>query len=219
MTKIYDNHPKILLVEGKEDVRVIPELMETNGVKWVVNKIPVVYIKDNDGYENLVDPDVISSELQASNLSVLGIIIDGDDNPSGRWESIRNASLESIPNIPKALPEEGLIHTAPNGVRFGIWIMPDNNMRGMLETFLTYMIPENNEAVWQFAQEVTQEAKNRGAVFKYTHVDKAEIYTWLAWQNPPGRQLHQAIMERILNPQHPKAKVFITWFKNLYDLN
>ena len=155
MTKTDDNHPKILLVEGKEDARVIPELMEANGIEWKVNKIPVVYIKDNDGYENLVDPDVISSELQASKLSVLGIIIDGDDNPSGRWESIRNASLESIPNIPKALPEEGLIHILPNGVRFGIWIMPDNKISGMLETFLTYMIPENNEAVWQFAQEVT----------------------------------------------------------------
>jgi hypothetical protein len=219
MSKTYDNHPKILLVEGKEDARVIPELMEANGVEWVVNKIPVVYIKDNDGYENLVDPDVISSELQASNLSALGIIIDADDNLSGRWESIRNASLESIPNIPRDLPEAGLIHIAPNGVRFGIWIMPDNKISGMLETFLTYMIPENNEVVWQFAQEVTQDAKNRGAVFKDTHVDKAEIYTWLAWQNPPGRQLHQAIMERILNPQHPEAQVFITWFKNLYDLN
>ena len=56
-------------------------------------------------------------------------------------------------------------------------------------------------------------------MFKDTHIDKANIYTWLAWQNPPGRQIHQAIMERILNPQHPKAQVFITWFKNLYDLN
>jgi hypothetical protein len=51
-----------------------------------------------------------------------------------------------------------------------------------------------------------------------THCDKANIYTWLAWQNPPGRQLHQAIIERILNPQHPNAQKFVKWFKNLYGL-
>jgi hypothetical protein len=211
-------HPKVLLVEGKQDVRVIPELIEANGVNWGTRKSPVVYIRDYDGYQNLVDPDVISTELQASGLSVLGIIIDADDNPLGRWQSVRSACLKSIFDIPETLPKEGLIHIASNGVKFGIWIMPDNKMRGMLETFLTYMIPIGNEALWQFAQEVVQEAKSKDAMFTDPHLDKANIYTWLAWQNPPGRQLHQAIMERILNPNHPNAQKFVTWFKTLYDL-
>ncbi len=211
-------HHNILLVEGKQDVRVIPELIEANGVNWGTRKSPVVYIRDYDGYQNLVDPDVISTELQASGLSVLGIMIDADDNPLGRWQSIRSACLKSIPDIPEALPEEGLIHIAPNGIKFGIWIMPDNKMRGMLETFLTYMIPIESQALWSFAQEVAQEAKNKGAVFTDLHLDKANIYTWLAWQNPPGRQLHQAIMERILNPNHPNAQRFVTWFRTLYGL-
>ena len=91
-------------------------------------------------------------------------------------------------------------------------------MRGMLETFLTYMIPEDGATLWQFAQAVTSEAKGKGAVFTELHLDKANIYTWLAWQNPPGRQLHQAIMERILHPNHPNAQRFVTWFKTLYGL-
>ncbi len=211
-------HSKKLLVEGKQDVRVIPELIEANGVPWGTRKSPVVYIHDYDGYQNLVDPDVISTELQASGLSMLGIMIDADENPSKRWQSIRNACLKSIPDIPENLPEEGLIHITSNGIKFGIWIMPDNKMRGMLETFLTYMIPTGNQELWQFAQEVAQEAKNKGAVFTEPHIDKANIYTWLAWQNPPGRQLHQAIMERILNPKDRNAQKFVTWFKDLYDL-
>ena len=211
-------HQKVLLVEGKQDVRVIPQLIEANGINWGTRRNPVVYIRDYDGYQKLVDPDVISTELQASGLSVLGIIIDADDNPLGRWQSVRSASLKSIPDIPEALPEEGLIHTATNGIKFGIWIMPDNKMRGMLETFLTYMIPTGNEALWQFAQEVVQDAKSQGAEFTDTHLDKANIYTWLAWQNPPGRQIHQAIIERILEPTHPNAQKFVTWFKTLYGL-
>jgi hypothetical protein len=80
------------------------------------------------------------------------------------------------------------------------------------------MIPTDNESLWQFAQEVAQEAKNKGAAFTAPHFDKANIYTWLAWQNPPGRQLHQAIMERILSPNHPNAQGFVSWFKALYGL-
>lgn len=91
-------------------------------------------------------------------------------------------------------------------------------MRGMLETFLTYMIPEDYKTLWQFAQTVTQEARNKGAMFTEAHLDKANIYTWLAWQSPPGRQLHQAIMERILDPHHPNAQKFVSWFRTLYDL-
>jgi hypothetical protein len=213
-----DIYSKILLVEGKQDVRVIPELVEANGVDWGTRKNPIVYIRDCDGYAKLVDPDVISTELKASGLSVLGIMVDADEDPQGRWQSIRNASIRSIPDLPKTLPEEGLIHVTKNGIKFGVWIMPDNKMRGMLETFLTYMIPSSNQALWQFAQATVQEAKNKGAIFTDAHVDKANIYTWLAWQDPPGRQIHQAIMERILDPNHPNAQKFVAWFKALYGL-
>lgn len=211
-------HPRVLLVEGKDDLRAIPELMEANGVNWETNKKPIVFIRDYDGYENIVQPDIITTEVQASGLSALGIMIDADDNPMGRWQSIRNASLMSIPDLPEVLPEEGLIHITPMGIRFGIWMMPDNQRRGMLETFLAYMIPPSSETLWQFAQAVTDEAKGKGAVFTDSHLDKAHIYTWLAWQDPPGRQLHQAIKQRILAPENPDAQRFVTWFKRLYGL-
>ena len=96
---------------------------------------------------------------------------------------------------------------------------PDNKMQGMLETFLAYLIDEGSQEIWQFAQNATMEAKVQGAVFQDTHSDKANIYTWLAWQNPPGRQLHQAVIEHILNPNHANAQKFVAWFKNLYDLS
>lgn len=211
-------HPKILLVEGNQEIRVIPELMKRNGIPWERNNEPV-YIDGNKGYQYLVKPGRIKPILKASELLALGIIIDADDNPLGRWQSIRNAVLESIPDIPKVLPEEGLIHTTLEGIKFGIWIMPDNKIQGMLETFLTYIRSINDEELWNFAQEVTQDARSKGAAFKDSHLDKANIHTWLAWQNPPGLQLHQAVMKKhILNPQHPNAQKFVAWFKDLYDL-
>jgi hypothetical protein len=212
-------HPNILLVEGKQDLRVIPQLIEANGISWGTPKQPVVYIRDCGGERSVIDPDVIATELQASGLVALGIMIDADEDPAARWQSLRNASKDRIPDLPETLPETGLIHDAPNGIRFGIWMMPDNRMRGMLETFLAYMIPDGGEALWEFAQATTQDVQQNYAVrFKAAHLDKANIYTWLAWQNPPGQQLHQSIMQRILDPKHSKSQKFVTWFKNLYGL-
>ena len=213
-------YPKVLLVEGKNEIFVIAELIEKNGVVWKINdKQTVVHIKGNKGDRELVDADKITTALQSSGLSILGIIIDADDNLLGRWKSIRNASRQSIPDIPEDLPENGLIHTTSEGIKFGIWIMPDNKTEGMLETFLAYLISPEEEELWQLAQTATQEARNRDAPFKKTHRDKANIYTWLAWQDPPGLQLHQAVMKkRILNPTHPNAQKFVNWFKTLYDL-
>lgn len=209
---------KKLLVEGQDDLRVIPELIEKNGISWGDNKKQaIVLIQDCGGYKN-IDANLISTELQASGLTNLGLIIDADEDLSTRWISIRNACLPSIPEIPEKIPETGLIHITKNKIKFGIWIMPDNQIKGMLETFLAYMIRDEDEVIWQYAQEVVEEAKNIGASFKDSYFDKAKIYTWLAWQKEPGRQLHQAIKYEILNPQHPKAQIFVTWFKSLYDL-
>jgi len=218
--------PKKLLVEGASERRVIPELMEKNGVDWPKDPLPV-WIDSHGGYENLVKPGGISGELVASDLTHLGIIVDADDNelldennkPIKRWQSLRNACLSAIPGLPEFLPETGLIHLAPNNIKFGIWIMPDNRNKGMLETFLSYLVPDQSDRLWQFTRQTVQEAKeNYQADFKEVHRDKANIYTWLAWQDEPGRQLHEAIKETIFHANHPKAQDFVNWFKNLYDL-
>ena len=214
-----EDYSKVLLVEGRQEVFSIPELMEANGINWGTRKKPTVYLRDCQGCGN-IDADTIIAELQASNLAHLGIVIDADDFPQQRWQSIRDVCLKIIPDLPLDLPETGLICHAHNGVKFGIWMMPDNRQCGMLETFLAYLLPDGNELLWEFSQEITKQAKkDKGAAFKDVHQHKADIHTWLAWQNPPGRQLHQAVMERILDPKHPKAQIFVNWFRDLYDLH
>jgi len=214
-----NGHGKKLLVEGNEDKRVIPELIEANGIPWgETKKEAIVEIQSYDGIENMLDFDEIDTQLDDSGLTALGLIVDADDNPTARWQQVRNVCLPRISNLPENLPEEGLIHQTNFGVKFGVWMMPDNKTSGMLETFLGYMIPSGGDRLWDYTDEVIREAKNRGATFKENHTDKAKIHSWLSWQDPPGRQLHNAIMERILDPKHPKAEIFINWFKTLYNL-
>ncbi|GAX35665.1 DUF3226 domain-containing protein [Nodularia sp. NIES-3585] len=210
-----DKSTKRLIVEGEQDKRVIPYLIEANGIPWKKGNEPV-YIQPRGG--NDFSNYWISARLKEAGLTHLGLILDADDDSSTSWQRMRDACLPSIRDIPQEIPETGLIHITNTGIKFGIWIMPDNRLKGMLETFLAYMISDENQPLWKYAQEVVEESKNRGAEFISFHHDKACIYTWLAWQNPPGRQLHNAIEERILHPQHPNAQVFVNWFRNLYDL-
>ncbi|KAM3091922.1 DUF3226 domain-containing protein [Phormidesmis sp. 146-35] len=211
-------HRNKLLVEGDQDKRVIPELIEQNGIHWGTRENPTVYIEAYDGYTQLIDPIEISTQLDSSDLVALGIIVDADEDAARRWQALRNACLPSISDLPEELPEAGLIHRASNGVNFGIWIMPNNRISGMLETFLAFMIPDDRETLWQYAQEAATEAKKRGAPYTETQCDKANIYSWLAWQDPPGRQLHQAIMQRILNSKNSGTQAFVEWFRTLYGL-
>lgn len=210
--------PNKLIVEGEEDKRVIPQLIEANGIPWGETKKEAVVNIEAYGNDDFVDATFISTELKASGLKALGLMIDADNDLNARWQSVRNACLKSIPDIPEQLPATGLIHSTDSGIRFGVWIMPDNQTQGMLETFLTYLIRDESEPLWQYAQEVAKEAQNKGATYINSHSDKAYIYTWLAWQHPPGRQLHDAVRQKILDPNHPQAQSFVNWFKQLYDL-
>lgn len=148
-----------------------------------------------DGVENLLNKEEINVQLKASGLKIMGIIVDADDKPAHRWQSIRNCLLERYPDIPEELPATGLIHHGE--IKIGVWMMPDNQKRGMLETFLEFLLPDNSEALWELAGKTCEQAAVNGARFKEAHTDKAKIHTWLAWQNPPGRQMHDAVKQRI----------------------
>jgi hypothetical protein len=210
--------PNVLIVEGMEDLKTIPYIMESNGVIWPSPTKAPVWIEQYEGYSNILKPETIETELKASGLKVLGMIIDADENANNRWAEVRQSCLSSSLDLPEDLPQDGLIYTTATGVKFGVWMMPDNTSRGMLETFLSLMIPETSTPLWQYAQEATEEAKNQGALFIPSHTDKANIYTWLAWQRPPGQPFPYAVKDKILDPNHPKVQVFINWFKTLYSL-
>ena len=116
------------------------------------------------------------------------------------------------------MPKKGVIATNPDGLKLGVWIMPDNESCGMMETFLKFLVPKSDDPILSFATKARDEAKSLGAPFKPAHADKAVIHTWLAWQDPPGRQLHDAIVQKILDPKSPHAAPFVAWFRSLYGV-
>lgn len=210
-------HPRILLVEGKDELRVMPELMEAAGVPWPKGREPV-FIKDFEGIPKLLESGAISAELKASGLQALGIVVDADNDLSARWGQIRERVREAVPTFPDVLPEEGLVYQAPGGTHIGVWIMPDNLSSGMLETALFTQCPDSD--LKRFVVQATTDARACGADVREVHEPKARLHAWLAWRDPPGLQLHVAVRAGLLSPSggvHPSSS-FVHWFRKLYAI-
>ena len=161
----------------------------------------------------MLKPGAIEGELAASGLEALGAVVDANGDAHQQWTRIRNRCREHLPPLPTVIPEEGLQVTTRTGPRFGVWIMPNNRSAGMLEDFLAQLVPNESKRLFTLAQQCVEEAAQQGAAFKPVHATKASIHTWLAWQDEPGKSLHQAVHHRVLDPATAESKPFVRWFR------
>ena len=104
--------------------------------------------------------------------------------------------------------------------RIGVWLMPNNQTRGMLETFLQELIPETRAGLLNYAQSVTDTAKeDYQAPFKPVHQDKVVVYTFLAWMDEPGRPFGVSFLNGSLDPNSDLAQSFMAFFAVLGNTN
>lgn len=206
-----------LIVEGNDDLFSLVELMRAH-IGWPHTKEDApVRFEAGGGVERILERDYLAVKLKTSGLKALGVVLDADANPQARYESVRNLCAGVFPGLPKEMPAEGLI--ASNGQqRFGVWIMPDNVSEGSLETFLRLMIPEESVPLWKHATESVSRARTMGATCRDCHIEKANLYTWLAWQDPPGQSGGTALTRKILDPLSGSSGPFVKWFRNLYQI-
>ncbi|ETX02307.1 MAG: hypothetical protein ETSY2_35760 [Candidatus Entotheonella gemina] len=107
--------------------------------------------------------------------------------------------------------------TPPDHPRAGIWLMPDNQVPGMLENFVSQLIPEG-DPLKPIAEQTlnTIEVQNLNR-YHAIHRPKALIHTWLAWQHMPGQPMGQSITSHVLHHNLPLANRFVAWMKKLFN--
>lgn len=176
-----------------------------------------VYISLGGGAEDILTPGFLTAKIKEASTRILGVMFDADTNPKGRYSRARDRCLSLFPDLPEELPAEGLI-AEHDEKRLGIWIMPDNVSEGSLETFLRYLVPDASAEVWRHAVDSVRQATQKGAPCRDCHYDKADLYTWLAWQDPPGYSPGMALTKKILDPHGQTAAAFVKWFSTLYQL-
>jgi hypothetical protein len=225
-------NPRLLLVEGRDDLFVVAEVFEkVTGIPWEPSKERFLVDIDWCGDDHAV-LERIGIRWKESGRKIVGIMIDADSSGS-RWAQVRaHAPAEARASLPDELPSDGLVLDIGRDRRFGVWIMPDNQSRGMLETFLMrlrssmpkelgdHVVSAMNQAKTLMEAHIAEHPDARPPVrpWKDVHADKAEMHTWLAWQDPPGLQLHEAVMTQLLDVQAPLSQTFVGWMKRLYDL-
>jgi hypothetical protein len=208
----------LLLVEGKSEQYSIPELMDRHTIWGDRRKDWVVEIIETNGIENLLKPETISTASKTPGLAALGLIVDADDDFAGRWAAVHRV-LSMQDTLPNFLPADGLIHPTPRGLRLGVWVMPDNSSLGMLESFLSQLLSPAIQPIWDHARAACEQfPAAHGRSFKASHLDKAKIHTCLAWIDPPGQTLPEAIISRAIDSGSPLAARFVAWMMNLFDL-
>ncbi len=202
-------HNKKLLVEGKDDQHVIWSLCEKFQVAENFDVIDCV------GIDNLYEK--VDGFIKQNVLETIGIIIDADSDIQKRWLKLLGILQEGGYKIPESTYNQAIIISQDDLPKIGIWIMPDNKINGMLEDFITFLIPKDDELL-PIANQVLEQIEQKN-INKYNliHHSKALIHTWLAWQDDPGTPMGLSITKRYLTTEEELCNQFIDWLKKLFN--
>jgi|SRR5271165_1096337 len=131
-------NPNQCIVEDRDTWSAVIGLMRSHVPGWPPEgpKGAPVYIKYDTTFTKQLKLAEIKTEFQASGLAALGIVLDAEQNPSSVWGRVSPFLQETFSTIPNFFPPEGLVVQHQDGRRFGMWVMPDNQLQGMLEDFL-----------------------------------------------------------------------------------
>jgi hypothetical protein len=208
MMKNKEKYNKKLLVEGKDDQHVIWALCKKFGIPETFDVI------DCGGIENV--HDALQVRFKQSDIQTIGVVIDADTDLDKRWTEIKNRLVyQGFPGLDN-LPESGLISSNTTNMKVGIWIMPDNNLNGMLEDFISFLIPQNDKLL-PIVQTTLDDIERRNLNnYSPNHRSKATIHSWLAWQEDPGIPMGLSITKKYLSTDEATCQKFIHWLTELF---
>ncbi|MBL7645498.1 MAG: hypothetical protein JNK74_04830 [Candidatus Hydrogenedentes bacterium] len=226
----------VILVEGMDDLHTIAGFFnrlkltefrakekQTLSLRWRDSEVNLDIVSSG-GIDEAKDFAKTLADIEMlDDCKALALVVDADENPIDRWRSVA-ATLRLNGHEPPPIPSPtGTILNSASAVipRIGVWIMPDNQQAGMLETFLGMCVPQRGEnPIWQRALAQTDFVKteiSESSRFKDVHLDKARIHSYLAWNDPPGVPLGQAVLKKILDPSSEQAAVFLQWIRDVFE--
>lgn len=202
---------RVLMVEGPDDEHVVKHICAQRQL-GVIDKI-----QPYGGKDRLIEG--IKARLLESDIEALGILLDADEDLQARWQAVASrlgvAGYAGVPPTPVA--EGTVIPKPPNTLlpRVGVWLMPDNQVPGILENFLRFLIPAGDPLLAHADQAIAGMAPEL-CRFSVARLPKARIHTWLAWQAEPGKPLGQAISARYLDAELPTVDLFADWLRRTF---
>lgn len=205
-----------LNVEGKNDLNAIANLVKVHGIEFDDDqRVPKIHFAGS--VDQLLDG--IEEGVRFGTGRAVGFVLDADTPIIDRWRAVRDRLLKAAVDIvPESPPAEGFIGISSRSkCRVGVWLMPDNQHDGDLESFLRMLI-RVEDATIEHAEEATARAKELGAPFTEVDRRKAILHTWLAWRAEPGRPYGTAIAAYYFSHDAELATRFVGWYARLFGL-
>jgi hypothetical protein len=211
----------LVLVEGSDDLHFLLHLLYHHGFAqtdlfpgehWAVMRSDSgdrVEFKFKDGFTKLASD--LRLEITPTHLKRIAIVVDTDSDLNSRWDAVRNAIARSGLASPDEIQQTGVVIREPDKPILGAWLMPDNVRPGYLEHLLAEMI-DDADRLWPYAISCVQNLDTIERRFPPVRTKKAEVHTWLAWQEVPGARLSEAVVRHYVRPNCDAAQRFINWF-------
>lgn len=201
----------LLVVEGADDFHACFSLFDAHGL------LDRFRLEVGGGYQRLRES--IDTRVDESGLERIGFVVDADEDLGDRWTSLRDAlRAAGYSVVPEAPEPTGTIITQSGRATVGLWLMPNNTLPGALEDFIRFLVPAGDPN-WGHAVASVAALPQKPASPTDNWTSKANLHTWLAWQDEPGKPIGQAITKRYLDPKADDAQRLIAWIRLLFRLD
>jgi hypothetical protein len=95
--------------------------------------------------------------------------------------------------------------------------MPNNNLNGMLEDFISFLVPQDDKLLPIVNTTLHDLEEKKLNKYKINHKSKAVIHSWLYWQEEPGTPMGLAITKRYLSTDQEICQRLVNWLKELFN--
>lgn len=161
----------------------------------------------------------IAPAIKSPEITHLGVVVDADDSADSTWQSIRDVlekldylDLPNTPQIGGIVAKSG----TPHFPQVGVWIMPDNQNQRAIEDFFLALVDPADVRMNKARAIVTEVIAENLNLFPEATRSKADVHTWLAWQEEPGRSMGIAVKSGLLNLENDLAQHFVGWFTRTF---
>ena len=197
---------RLFLLEGRTDKIIVEAVLERL-------RISNVDLVNCNGIKNLLND--LPALIKESDMRSIGIIVDANNSLERRWQSIRDKLIRSDLEIelPKTPYHSGTVQEFGDQV-IGIWVMPDNQKSGVLEDFVSELIPDSD--IWKLACDFVKNVKDKGIRVSES---KSKVYAWLSIVAPGMRmgRAFTAFKTDKLELDNENYKNFENWIKALCE--
>ena len=169
----------VLVVEGIDDMRFFEGLLKrSNDIDFDINNIQIITTNGKSGFPGKIQ--WVSRPDRMKKITRIGFVRDADEHPAySAFQSVCSHLKTNGFPVPKTMSEVTEGHP-----QCGIFIMPDNESGGMLESLCLESIQNQVVLVEAIDQYMRGVEKNDAEMYGKLNQPKSRILTYLAGRHP-----------------------------------